>query len=125
MRISDWSSDVCSSDLRNVLRAGPAVLVDEFRVACKAAAGQHHGLVRAQHTCVIGLRYFDSDDPSFFVAHQAARAGGGENPHASAPGGLFQLRHQFRAAANAAWFMSPWLAHMREDRKSTRLNSSH
>src|SRR3546814_14419603 len=76
MRISDWSSDVCSSDLRNVLRAGPAVLFDEFRVACKAAAGQHHGLVRAQHTCVIGLRYFDSADPPFFVAHQAARAAG-------------------------------------------------
>src|SRR3546814_12735596 len=36
MRISDWSSDVCSSDLRETVRSG------KFRR--KPAAGRYHGL---------------------------------------------------------------------------------
>src|SRR3546814_19269707 len=38
MRISDWSSDVCSSDLRNILRHSSAVLADEHE------DGADHGL---------------------------------------------------------------------------------
>src|SRR3546814_15396188 len=62
MRISDWSSDVCSSDLdadRRALRTGNEGLaaVDDPVVAIAAAAGLHHGGVRAGAAFVGGLAH--------------------------------------------------------------------
>src|SRR3546814_2350275 len=37
MRISDWSSDVCSSDLVHALHTAPTLLADAFCATCLAA----------------------------------------------------------------------------------------
>src|SRR3546814_4916877 len=50
MRISDWSSDVCSSDLRDAGNDGPAIFQrsrrDAFHGARGADVAQAHGLRR-------------------------------------------------------------------------------
>src|SRR3546814_3498790 len=54
LRISDWSSDVCSSDLRyvyHVFRRGILVLVRKQRMLKKTAH---------QHTRIAGKRFFSS-----------------------------------------------------------------
>src|SRR3546814_8406552 len=48
MRISDWSSDVCSSDLRGLDLAGALHVVGN-RVDAAAARRQHHHPDDAQH----------------------------------------------------------------------------
>src|SRR3546814_14399988 len=44
MRISDWSSDVCSSDLLTVVRRRAALALDHDRDALLAATALEHGL---------------------------------------------------------------------------------
>src|SRR3546814_6856419 len=98
MRISDWSSDVCSSDLLLDPRDSRAglVLVDELAHPARPALGQFlpadhlQGIVKAVDQ---GQRGRDAKVGGLGVAE------------------ALDLAHQ---AANAAG-----------DRKSTRLNSSH
>src|SRR3546814_9127962 len=113
MRISDWSSDVCSSDLGNMIPVGSAIGSD----AALSAAGQQQIMAKmhwqrprsafgpkASH--LIGFPIDADADVSirFELDPRATRA----NRHGLAPGGQIDLWHDKQV-----------------DRKRTRLNSSH
>src|SRR3546814_10255181 len=117
MRISDWSSDVCSSDLRTARlcrahrgRCGkardqpaePALSPSGARLAETAAvARQHHGAVDRQGAGVMEL---------LFLAHRV--------PYPPDRGDKIRSFHLLKHLAARA------TVHL-VDRKSTRLNSSH
>src|SRR3546814_4043926 len=109
MRISDWSSDVCSSDLVR-LRVSGAVAPS----ASTAAAGSH--------------RTGPSLSPPRVVGYEAAKIPG-PAVLASAFGGCCGTdhRHIERSAANASWRRDRGTpaAPAGGDRKRTRLNSGH
>src|SRR3546814_5012654 len=100
MRISDWSSDVCSSDLLVVLGG----VADEVAVAVRhvlrrpvdVARAEGHALVRADPEVELS----GDDEPELLVGRVAV-VGGRPEPLLDAPEAE------------------------RQDRKSTRLNSSH
>src|SRR3546814_5200405 len=48
MRISDWSSDVCSSDLEAIERAGAAVLGDQMHVRSSAEIDVRAGTLQVE-----------------------------------------------------------------------------
>src|SRR3546814_6842330 len=110
MRISDWSSDVCSSDLADV----DAGRVDALVVGARVGAGEVHELEQAE------LR----------VDSLA-----GERPHGAGTGGVdhhhlarVELAHEVGAddvEGRALRCEDPAVLELAEDRKSTRLNSSH
>src|SRR3546814_19859327 len=65
MRISDWSSDVCSSDLPGERLVGSAPLPQHAGVieaAAKVSAGRRAGIASR------GLRHIAPDGPAVFVA---------------------------------------------------------
>src|SRR3546814_10622414 len=84
MRISDWSSDVCSSDLPRLDRRGAGARGELERRACrpvnKVADGIEEKLVMAEHDHLCGLvRFTGSHD--LFGGHCSAEvieAGEGE-----------------------------------------------
>src|SRR3546814_4901812 len=96
MRISDWSSDVCSSDL-------PSVAAISCGVVAQAAAPQHlslrhmpfHGGERAQNVCG-NVPTMQAQGVAMTITTLSSR----------------QFNHDASGAKKA-------------DRKSTRLNSSH
>src|SRR3546814_6581362 len=110
MRISDWSSDVCSSDLRNLSWIG------DFgwpRLGSRGRSQDH----------VVSLeegRHLEPESPDLAESLQVCGAGN------SRPG----LQHRHQTAVDLA-FPAPLLKKPGEaraeqrDRKSTRLNSSH
>src|SRR3546814_2073854 len=107
MRISDWSSDVCSSDLEGVLGIIlPAEIVEEETLA-RAAFGRDHKII------IVDARIEEVEcDELTLAAHiEQGRAA------ASAKVGL-DRRHQ-----RCRLHRHPEIA--LADRKSTRLNSSH
>src|SRR3546814_5927087 len=55
MRISDWSSDVCSSDLAGAGRSGPAIQSKEH---CKLQAFGDAGGLGLQGMCRVGRHQF-------------------------------------------------------------------
>src|SRR3546814_7597362 len=94
MRISDWSSDVCSSDLRKMF--GPSGLIsDQRHVGRSARSGE---LLRGTRDPLASLR---------LCAKFSGSVG-------------WALRARLKAPK---WACAS--ARRREDRKSTRLNSSH
>src|SRR3546814_4280240 len=101
MRISDWSSDVCSSDL--ALRVG--------------LAGHEHG-------GVADIMLLDPDAVFQFYGPEAPRI-------RFIPGGIVQQGREYRIAVDAGDagpYHPPGPVDQRRslaDRKSTRLNSSH
>src|SRR3546814_7428287 len=113
MRISDWSSDVCSSDLFAVAQAAPVRRDDltdieqalrQIVEGCgrveKAVAKQQQRLVPITPAADVIAQSADADEFGLTDGH--GQAGAGEDD-----------QYKSRAAAN------------RLDRKSTRLNSSH
>src|SRR3546814_3335381 len=112
MRISDWSSDVCSSDLADrglrVDLPGAGLADDEVRAALHAG-GVAHGLAQG---VVLALGQGEFLDQAHVGVLQ--RFGGG--------GDLLQ-RSVAVAVEGAAEFGEAGLECL--DRKSTRLNSSH
>src|SRR3546814_10691366 len=100
MRISDWSSDVCSSDLRGkmmrILWTGAATLALAVSGAMPAAAEELRGEVAKQM-------------PSLMAIYKALHA----HPELS----FMEVRSAGILAAEAR--------KLGLDRKSTRLNSSH
>src|SRR3546814_9538883 len=124
MRISDWSSDVCSSDL--VLEPGERVLApadQRQRVAEPEAAREKRALARrqavrdrvraiAQHEAVHGQLALDRLD-------RAAHHHFGRTARRSIHRGNRTTAYaRMRAGAES-------VLGLRADRKSTRLNSSH
>src|SRR3546814_10244096 len=119
MRISDWSSDVCSSDLVAgpglalvVAAVGGDVQADDRRVE----AGQA-GVVEAELLRLVAAQVVDH---RLGAAGQLAEAG-------LARGGLQVERHALLVGAPGLEILTVVGAEeMRaEERKSTRLNSSH
>src|SRR3546814_3639149 len=96
LRISDWSSDVCSSDLEFRSITAPAVVVDAPQLLNRLHAA---GALPRDFVAV--------------VRYQGPRANGMPELHSLAPL-LGMLQNQGRRVALVT-----------EDRKSTRLNSSH
>src|SRR3546814_7995630 len=102
MRISDWSSDVCSSDLRDAHRwCAPSGCLDFARHERKRSGLSLQPPVPAEGVAVHDL---DARGAEFV----AERVGGGE----------ILGRARFLAAGEGGFDVSL-------DRKSTRLNSSH
>src|SRR3546814_8038437 len=107
MRISDWSSDVCSSDLHRRFREATGV--------SPAAFARQRRTARAQKALSLGKPVTDAiydagyAAPSRFYAEAEARLG--MEPSAWRNGGRgVTIRYGITAT---------------KDRKSTRLNSSH
>src|SRR3546814_8851238 len=100
MRISDWSSDVCSSDLIPAWKAAPALAFGNTVVLkpANATPAIAHALAAIIHEAADGLK---------------------------APGGIFNLVLG-QGGVGAAIADHPGIAGISfTDRKSTRLNSSH
>src|SRR3546814_5293170 len=102
MRISDWSSDVCSSDLPHIHAA---------RVALNRGVQKFLDLGK-----IDDLVEFPQD----FLALHAKNRSVQENIFAAGKFGM-KTGADFQEAGNAAVESNPTCA----DRKSTRLNSSH
>src|SRR3546814_970448 len=118
MRISDWSSDVCSSDLRHRRVAADSVTDAIYLAVTGPAAspdlgGLRSGQRRSEALVGLGQR-----------RHDAQRCGGDPRDEAPAP-------RVERAEQVAVMERDPddVVAHEQQqgaaDRKSTRLNSSH
>src|SRR3546814_10494185 len=107
MRISDWSSDVCSSDLANIRQAtrldaiggrfDPWLLGVSLALAC-------FGVVMVASSSIAIGEGLGVGPFHFLQRHLVFLAGG---------------------VALAAWAMRAELKAVEQDRKSTRLNSSH
>src|SRR3546814_8663052 len=115
MRISDWSSDVCSSDLGDV-------------EAARGHVGGH------QHACLAGLEQVQRLLPLRLalvaVDRDGAQAGGLELFGEAVAAVLGLAEHQHLVGVAAAQDLDQQVALARAvdrmgDRKSTRLNSSH
>src|SRR3546814_8616535 len=130
MRISDWSSDVCSSDLRDLV-VDSAVGGDlfEFLVAVAEFLPPLHGIEAAKQRIedagrIIGNAVFALFLVEVLTAVAIEQAG---DPVES----LVAIRHQpqfLRERLQASEHMRRRVAEDRrrgEDRKRTRLNSSH
>src|SRR3546814_2895559 len=107
MRISNWSSDVCSSDLR---RALPLVRLDARRPARSAdGAARRRDAADAQRRAVAARAALTWGGG---VPGCEGKGGNREQGVGNGAGAVLQV-HRFTEAAN------------QQDRKSTRLNSSH
>src|SRR3546814_8868989 len=102
MRISDWSSDVCSSDL--LCRAADRIEIGH-RLAGKPPIASQPGGIGARSR-IVGA---EQSRIAEAVVHQPQEEGGGEDIVARIVG----ISAQSEARAHVG------------DRKSTRLNSSH
>src|SRR3546814_2349376 len=117
MRISDWSSDVCSSDLRR--RPGGAGPGEAAGAVEDRAAEDHGG----------GLRGADlREHAAVGVEVEPRPRGRGEGlpePQPAGDGaGRVQVALRLPEARSGWWVPEPG-ARAPPDRKSTRLNSSH
>src|SRR3546814_4345056 len=110
MRISDWSSDVCSSDLRGTV--------------------ERHAEANARAAVVPGdgkaLKAELAHDLKAVLAHRPERVGGMVAPagRLGAVAVTAQIRGYHRVALGQRG-RHPMPAHVGPVRKSTRLNSSH
>src|SRR3546814_4700627 len=105
MRISDWSSDVCSSDLHIVAQRRVALAADAVG---GIGAAQRHVLIDGD--IIADLRGFADDNAEAMVDEQVAadrRSGMDVDP------------------GQPARQMVDEAGEKEQDRKSTRLNSSH
>src|SRR3546814_7375228 len=100
MRISDWSSDVCSSDLATLLRLAPVEL-DLGHPLAQRAVGEDGGRIA--------------------VGDDQRRMSSGSAQPAREVGGNGRAGQRGAAAVDD----DPLVAVRQLDRKSTRLNSSH
>src|SRR3546814_9062749 len=99
MRMSDWSSDVCSSDLRHVVEHERVAERDRHAVAADHAVAPIRRAERSTST-----------------------KNGAPKKAVTTPMGISAGEEMVRARRSARHRKAP---PKREDRKSTRLNSSH
>src|SRR3546814_5644543 len=107
MRISDWSSDVCSSDLRRSCRTGDG----------KSRAGRQL-MVNTAEELRASLDVIAAMEPGFAAAIGRV---GYPLPRMREPGYETLLRTIVGQQVSVAAAAAVW----RRDRKSTRLNSRH
>src|SRR3546814_9264641 len=105
MRISDWSSDVCSSDLASGNPASASVLTDMF----VSESGRSETMSLGTATGNFGFVSYDTDDAGEIVEMRQ---------HFN-----FRLSDKIGTARNADIGLTD--SGTVRDRKSTRLNSSH
>src|SRR3546814_10324316 len=123
MRISDWSSDVCSSDL-HLLRRGARAVLPGHRSGEVAAVGGKTNVVRFAQPCPKMTHHVEqhfvtiADQQRFHLVSSAARAA------MSAPGGTSSAAAQPIRSGSYDSRNPKVAASMSGDRKSTRLNSS-
>src|SRR3546814_6804831 len=102
MRISDWSSDVCSSDLGGFLDArAQTAEIEEQRLMGRGGAGAHDRPVAQDK--VLHRRA----DPPRGIGREA------------------EVALRLEPAGSLQQPKGAFLAEVAQDRKSTRLNSSH
>src|SRR3546814_7428348 len=106
MRISDWSSDVCSSDLINEVWT-KVNQIGTYRGVCAELCGRDHGFMP------IVVNVVSEDDYKAFIASKKA---GGDAASADSAQAAPAATTEVAAAGPST---------STEDRKSTRLNSSH
>src|SRR3546814_8041079 len=83
MRISDWSSDVCSSDLAAVSGIGRGIELEDHRLALQALHQLRAELRRADHRGGVGRQRRDDADMGdrMQAEHRAdGKAGEGDRP---------------------------------------------
>src|SRR3546814_20451457 len=85
MRISDWSSDVCSSDLQAAVVAVDPVVVNAGEARGAAALGQHHliaamgaDIVERLNSVIAAARHHDRRVPDLDGLRSEERRGGKE-----------------------------------------------
>src|SRR3546814_4879922 len=134
MRISDWSSDVCSSDLRDLelFRNGADPYghpdVNWYEAIFKTMASQTNSNIDFSG---------GSDALSYFVSGGALTQGGlvreFEDPYNEVNSNYFFRRYNFRSnldlkateTLQLRFDLSTRFADINQERKSTRLTSSH
>src|SRR3546814_5326882 len=111
MRISDWSSDVCSSDLHSL------VLMDEIGRGTSTYDGLALAKACALHLANVNRAY------TLFATHYFELTALADGGHGIANVHLDAIEHADRLVFMHA--LKPGPANRSLDRKSTRLNSSH
>src|SRR3546814_4151186 len=104
MRISDWSSDVCSSDLQEIAKLEAAGLTKHCPLELRRGAGA----------------YICGEESAMLESIEGKRGLPRHRPPYIAEIGLFG-----RPTLNQNVETMFWVRDIVEDRKSTRLNSSH
>src|SRR3546814_3774090 len=99
MRISDWSSDVCSSDLKTIVKVASEIVRQQEDFFRKGV----------EHLKPLTLKAV----ADAIQMHESTVSRVTSNKYLSCPRGLYELKYFFTSGVSAA------------DRKSTRLNSSH
>src|SRR3546814_6642720 len=110
MRISDWSSDVCSSDLSNLLRS--PTFYTEHEIDLRLG-----GRVTAID---IANAHVDLEDGTRHTYDALLLATGADPVRLAVPGADLPHVHYLRTLADSRALVTKAL-----DRKRTRLNSSH
>src|SRR3546814_9500692 len=128
MRISDWSSDVCSSDLthhlpgRDCARGSRRTRLHPLDLALRPVAG--HGGIRGRHRHLLRPPT-DCRAPATGLIALAGGDRASLGPVATGLGEIFMYTVASEPGATDS-DGRPWtLTSLRTDRKSTRLNSSH
>src|SRR3546814_10046951 len=117
MRISDWNSDVCSSDLRD------AVPTVQVAVSFDAGyAADPHGALGTQSLMLSLMDEGTTRLDSIAFAEAKERLGAQIDGSANADETIFSL---FALTPNLRPSLALLADYIRKDRKSTRLNSSH
>src|SRR3546814_1168196 len=125
MRISDWSSDVCSSDLTEI-RAPISGRIDRHRISIGNLVEPNATIL----TSIVSLDpiyfYFDIDERSFLAYARDARERGVSLQEGA---GAFKVKVRLSDERDGSFEGTLDFAENRvdedTDRKSTRLNSSH
>src|SRR3546814_7311000 len=115
MRISDWSSDVCSSDLKGW--AAPHVVAHEL-----VPARFERYVLTAGYNGVINQRQFQFAKPYWPVDYRHPDEVYRDHHTLTVGGETWELHHDKGETDDATWVWNPG---RKVDRKSTRLNSSH
>src|SRR3546814_9050483 len=122
MRISDWSSDVCSSDLKEEGRDREAQVVEGHRIAPVDAEQRRRGdagiAVEAVEEVVVLTHEVEEGDGDRQRDHDGVDALGAHRDEAD------EGAEEGGAEDGDRDGHPPWPAEA-QDRKSTRLNSSH
>src|SRR3546814_3983626 len=121
MRISDWSSDVCSSDLNvHFGLIGPPADIDVIMIAPK---GPGH-TVRSEYVrgggvpCLIAVDQDASGNAHDIALAYASGVGGGRS-------GIIETNFREECETDLFGEQAVLCGGLTQDRKSTRLNSSH
>src|SRR3546814_3169572 len=123
MRISDWSSDLCSSDRRDACRAAIGAEIHARRDGDQLLDCRH--LTFAQRVAVDGG---DSDGNILNILRPLLRRHNDVSDTARLAGGsraFLRLSHDGPGSSEGENSQTICRRHKSSDRKSTRLNSSH